>query len=74
MFTRRQYTKLRSRQSLGIPIFLDKTEGEREELVDLKRAIKNAKEKFGFDTLVTVVLHSVYQAERIQKICDDFWF
>ena len=57
---------------LGIPLFLDKTEGKKEaELKDLKRAIKNAKEKFGFDTLVTGALHSVYQAERIQKICDD---
>lgn len=56
---------------MNIPILIDKTKGEKEkELKDLERAIKKAKKKYNFDTLVTGALHSVYQAERIQKICD----
>jgi asparagine synthase (glutamine-hydrolysing) len=56
---------------MNLPILISKTKGEKElELVDLEKAIKKAKEKYHFDTLVTGALHSVYQAERIQKICD----
>jgi len=56
---------------MDIPILIDKTNGEKElELKDLEDAIKLAKEKYGFDTLVTGALHSEYQASRIQKICD----
>jgi len=58
-------------KAMNIPILIDKTKGEKElELKDLERAIKKAKEKYKFDTLVTGAIHSVYQAERIQKICD----
>jgi len=57
---------------MNIPLLTDKTKGEKElELRDLERAIKKAKEKYKFDTIVTGALHSVYQAERIQKICDN---
>jgi len=56
---------------MDLPILISKTKGEKElELIDLEKAIKKAKEKYHFDTLVTGALHSVYQAERIQKICD----
>jgi diphthine-ammonia ligase len=58
-------------KAMNIPLLIDKTKGEKElELKDLERAIKKAKDKYKFDTLVTGALHSVYQAERIQKICD----
>ncbi len=57
---------------MSIPLLTSKTKGEKElELKDLERAIKKAKSRFGFDTLVTGALHSEYQASRIQKICDN---
>jgi len=57
---------------MKIPLLTDKTKGEKEvELADLERAIKKAIKKYKIDTLVTGALHSVYQASRIQKICDD---
>lgn len=57
---------------MDIPILIDKTNGQKElELEDLERAIKKAKSRFDFDILVTGALHSVYQASRIQKICDN---
>ncbi|MDD5012465.1 MAG: diphthine--ammonia ligase [Candidatus Nanoarchaeia archaeon] len=56
---------------MNLPIILSKTKGEKEsELVDLEKAIKKAKRKYDFDTLVTGALHSDYQASRIQAICD----
>jgi len=56
---------------MGIPILIDKTNGEKElELKDLERTIKKAKDKYLIDTIVTGALHSIYQASRIQKICD----
>ena len=56
---------------MGIPILISSTKGEKEvELKDLEKAIKTAKEKYNLDGLVTGALHSEYQANRIQKICD----
>jgi diphthine-ammonia ligase len=56
---------------MKIPLFIFKTKGEKEkELADLEKAIKKAREKYGFDCIVTGALHSVYQSSRIQKICD----
>lgn len=58
-------------QSMGLPILVYKTEGEKEkELVDLEDAIKNAKEKYNLDAIATGALHSVYQSSRIKKICE----
>ena len=58
-------------QVMNIPLLIQKTKGEKEkELEDLETAIKLAKEKYRVDTIVTGALHSVYQASRIQKICD----
>lgn len=57
---------------MKIPIIIGKTQGEKElELKDLQRIIEKAKKKYKFDVLVTGALHSVYQASRIQKICDN---
>ena len=57
---------------MNIPIMISKTKGiKEEELKDLKKAIKNAKEKYKIEGIVTGALHSVYQASRIQKICDN---
>lgn len=58
-------------EQMQIPILIEKTKGEKEiELEDLERAISKAKSKYQIDGIVTGALHSVYQASRIQKICD----
>ncbi|MBD3247140.1 diphthine--ammonia ligase [Candidatus Pacearchaeota archaeon] len=57
---------------MGLPLIVHETLGEKEkELDDLKDSIKIAKEKYEIEGVVTGALHSNYQAERIQKICDD---
>lgn len=57
---------------MDIPIFVQKTKGKKEiELGDLKKAIKEAIKKFKIEGIVTGAVESVYQASRIQKICDD---
>ena len=61
----------RQAQVMNIPILIQKTKGKKEEeLDDLEKAIKKAKEKYKIQGIVTGALHSVYQASRIQKICD----
>jgi diphthine-ammonia ligase len=59
-------------EAMGLPIVTVKTEGKKEdELEDLKAAIVNAKEEFQIEGIVTGAVESVYQSERIQKICSD---
>ena len=56
---------------MELPIIIEKTKGQKEEeLKDLEKAIKKAKDKYKIQGIVTGALHSVYQALRIQKICD----
>ncbi len=56
---------------MGIPLLIKKTKGKKEdELKDLEKIISKAKKKFKVDTVVTGAIASVYQASRIQKICD----
>ncbi len=56
---------------MRIPLIGWKTKGvKEEELVDLENAIVEAKKKYDVEGVVTGALHSVYQASRIQKICD----
>jgi ABC transporter with metal-binding/Fe-S-binding domain ATP-binding protein len=58
--------------ALDIPLMLKKTKGIKEdELKDLKGAISDAKQKYKIEGIVTGAVASVYQAERIQKICDE---
>jgi len=57
---------------MGLPLILKETLGEKEvELEDLRTAVLEAKEKFGIEGVVTGAVGSVYQASRVQKICDD---
>ncbi len=57
---------------MGLPLVLRKSKGEKElELEDLKAAILEAKEKFGIEGVVTGAVGSVYQASRVQNICND---
>jgi diphthine-ammonia ligase len=59
-------------EAMEIPIMHVSTAGKKEEeLEDLKVAISKAKEKFQIEGVVTGAVESVYQSERIQKICND---
>ena len=54
------------------PLLIKKTAGvKEEELKDLKNAIKNAKKEYNIEGVVTGAVESVYQASRVQKICND---
>ena len=56
---------------MEIPLIIQKTKGEKEEeLKDLEKAIQKAIKKYKIEGIVTGALQSVYQASRIQKICD----
>ncbi|MFC1682062.1 diphthine--ammonia ligase [Nanoarchaeota archaeon] len=56
---------------MNLPIIIQKTKGEKEkELEDLEKAIKTAKTKYKINCIVTGAIQSIYQASRIQKICD----
>ncbi len=58
--------------SLGIPLIIQKTKGDKEiELNDLKIALQKAKESYGIEGVITGAVESVYQASRIQKICNE---
>lgn len=64
-----EVTKLQS-EALGIPLISVETQGRKEEeLADLKSAISKAVEKFEVEGIVTGAIESVYQAQRIQRIC-----
>jgi len=57
-------------EALGIPLITQITKGKKEnELKDLKKAIKKAKEKYNLDGIITGALFSNYQKERIENIC-----
>ena len=57
---------------IGLPMVTGTTKGEKEiELADLKRIIVEAVEKYKIEGIITGAVGSVYQADRIQKICDE---
>ena len=59
-------------KAINIPLIQKPTEGvKEEELKDLKEAIKNAKEEYKFEGIVTGAFASVYQKERIENICNE---
>jgi diphthine-ammonia ligase len=56
---------------IGIPLLVVRTKGEKEkELVDLENAIVKARDEYRIEGIVTGAVASVYQASRIQKMCD----
>ena len=58
---------------MQIPLIIQKTKGKKEEeLKDLEKAIKKAKDDFKINTIITGAIASNYQKSRIQKICDKF--
>ena len=63
-------------EALGLPLVSVVTEGQKEEeLADLEKAIAQAKNKFQIEGVVTGAVESVYQASRVQRICNrlDVW-
>jgi ABC transporter with metal-binding/Fe-S-binding domain ATP-binding protein len=63
-------------QALGLPLVVKSTEGKKEqELEDLEQAISESVKVFGIEGIVTGAVESVYQAERVQRICHklDLW-
>ncbi len=63
-------------QALGLPLVVKSTEGKKErELEDLEQAISESAKVFGIEGIVTGAVESVYQAERVQRICHklDLW-
>jgi diphthine-ammonia ligase len=57
--------------AMELPIIIKKTKGKKEdELKDLEDAIKTAIKEYKIQGIITGALQSVYQASRIQKICD----
>jgi ABC transporter with metal-binding/Fe-S-binding domain ATP-binding protein len=58
-------------EALGLPLVSVVTEGKKEEeLADLEKAIVEAKEKYQIEGVVTGAVESVYQATRVQRICN----
>ena len=63
-------------EALQLPLISKVTEGKKEqELEDLEQAIFEATENFGIEGIVTGAVESVYQSERVQRICQrqDIW-
>lgn len=57
--------------AIGLPIIIKKTKGEKEkEVKDLYYGLKKAKEIYKIEGVVSGAVASIYQAERIEKICD----
>jgi len=58
-------------EALELPQITKTTEGEKEkELSDLEDAIAEAATKFQIEGVVTGAVESVYQSERVQRICN----
>ena len=58
-------------KAMNVPIIVQKTKGNKEEeLKDLEKAIKKAIKDYKIEGIVTGAVESVYQASRIQKICN----
>lgn len=59
-------------QALGIPQMVKETRGvKEEELTDLRNIIETARDEYMIEGVVTGAIESVYQASRVQRICDD---
>ena len=57
-------------EALGLPLIRKVTEGEpEEELKDLEEAIVQAVKTYKIEGVVSGAVESVYQSERIQRIC-----
>ncbi|HIH58787.1 MAG TPA: diphthine--ammonia ligase [Nanoarchaeota archaeon] len=58
-------------EAMGIPLIVAETKGEKEkELKDLEKALKEAKEKYQIEGIVSGALYSNYQRERLEKAAE----
>jgi diphthine-ammonia ligase len=70
-FPNLEWTSLQA-EAMGVPQLKASTEGVKEdELLDLERALAEAREKFGLEGVYTGALASVYQKTRVERICGD---
>jgi diphthine-ammonia ligase len=63
-------------EALDLPLVSVESAGRKEEeLFDLQHAILHAKNMYGIEGVVTGAVESVYQASRVQRICNrlDLW-
>ena len=63
-------------EAIGLPLITKVTEGKKEEeLKDLEQAITEAINQHNIEGIVTGAVESVYQTERVQRICNhlDIW-
>jgi len=59
-------------KAMGIPLLIKETKGEKEtELQDLQEALHQAKHQYGIEGVVTGAVESVYQASRVQRVCQE---
>lgn len=59
-------------EAMQIPLIIQNTKGEKEiELEDMKSAIKKAIKEFKIKGIITGAIESIYQATRVQKICNE---
>jgi ABC transporter with metal-binding/Fe-S-binding domain ATP-binding protein len=66
-----EFTKVQAK-AIGLPLVAERTKGEKEkELKDLRKAIEVAKRRYKIEGIVSGAILSVYQAIRIQKICNE---
>jgi len=57
---------------MKIPLIIQETYGEENlELLDLKKAIKKAVKEYAIEGIVSGAVESVYQASRVQRICNE---
>jgi len=63
---------VRQAELCGVPFLSKITKGEKEkELEDLKDLIEEAVAEYNIEGIVTGAVESVYQASRVQKICNE---
>jgi ABC transporter with metal-binding/Fe-S-binding domain ATP-binding protein len=68
-FPNLRWTSLQA-EAMGLPQLIETTAGvKEEELVDLKRAIRRAKEIYRLEGVCTGALASVYQKTRVENVC-----
>ena len=58
-------------EAMGLPLVVQETAGKKEEeLQDLEKALRKAKDEYKMEGVVSGALFSTYQRDRIEKICD----
>ena len=59
-------------EALELPLVTQVTSGEKEkELMDLKLALEEAKQKYSLQGIIVGALASDYQQERVNRVCED---